>query len=412
MGKRALLLKWLQDLRASYWFLPTVLAVLAVGLAQAMQYLDHHEFLLSEAWRTTQVEGARSTLALISQSVIGVTGVMFSMTIVAVSFASGNFGPRLIGNFMRDRGTQWSLGILIATFVYSLLILHAVQSPYGTEAEQDAFVPHLSMLVALALTGVSVLTMIYYVHHIPEIINVSNISAKLGGRLKGAIETLVETRLQNNEDDDNTVSFPSRPAEHQFFLQDDGFVQTWDRQKLVELATENDLYFELLHASGSFVTTFSPILNVWAEKDISEAVGTDIRNCFALGSIPTEQQNLLFIVDQMVEMIARALSPGVNDPYTAVNCLNWLYVGLITAANYKGGLETLRQGRVKHQTLDFHALFDASIVAALPYIKSDPITCKHLEKMLDRLVSETQNQSVHRVTDSLRNEVSSWYEKS
>ncbi len=396
-------MKWLQDIRASYWFLPTILAILAVVLAQVVQYLDHNEFLLTDAWRTTQVEGARSTLALISQSVIGVTGVMFSMTIVAVSFASGNFGPRLIGNFMRDRGNQWSLGILIATFVYTLLILRAVQSPYGPEGANDAFVPHLSMLVALGLTGVSVLTMIFYVHHIPEIINVSNISAKLGGRLRSAIECLIETEKQ--EVDQEVDSLPERPAEHQIFLKADGFLQTWDRKRLVELATESNLYFELLLASGSFVTTYSPILNVWTESDLSEDVENDIRNCFALGHIPTEQQNLLFIVEQLVEMIARALSPGVNDPYTAVNCLNWLYVGLITAANHKGGLAPRHQNRVTYPSLEFEALLNASITAALPYIKSDPMVCKHLDGLLNRLILETDNQDVHRVTKKLRNEV-------
>lgn len=392
MGKQALLKKLLQDIRASYWFLPTILAVFAVLLAQVMQYLDHNQVLLSDAWRTTQVEGARSTLALISQSVIGVTGVMFSMTIVAVSFASGNFGPRLIGNFMRDRGNQWSLGILIATFVYTLLILRAVQSPYGPEGANDAFVPHLSMLVALALTGVSVLTMIFYVHHIPEIINVSNISAKLGRRLRDAVERVIDAN--KDADDGPTVKFPKRKPDHQIFLKSDGFVQTWDRSRLAEIAEDHDLKFELLHATGEFVTTYSPMLNVWGDSDYSDETEQDIRDCFALGSIPTEQQNLLFMVEQLVEMIARALSPGVNDPYTAVNCLNWLYVGLITAANHDGGLTSRQTGRLRYPELDFKVLFETSFVRAYPYIKSDAIVCSHLDGLLTRLMDEADNKDI------------------
>lgn len=403
MGKRALLMKWVQDIRASYWFLPTVLAILAVCLSQVTQYLDHHGLVLTDAWRTTQVEGARSTLALISQSVIGVTGVMFSMTIVAVSFASGNFGPRLIGNFMRDPGNQWSLGILIATFVYTLLILRAVQSPYGADSAKDAFVPHLSMLVALGLTGVSVLTMIYYVHHIPELINVSNIAAKLGGRLRRALERQIDAETQDEEE--YTGDFPSRVADCQLCLLSDGFVQTWDRARLVELAEKNDLHFELLRASGSFVTTHSPVMHVWAKNDLSDEALANIRDCFALGSTPTEQQNLLFIVEQLVEMIARALSPGVNDPYTAVNCLNWLYVGLITAANHKGGLVSQQRCRMKYPTLDFQSLLETSITNALPYIKTDALVCKHLGELLDRLIAETVNQDVIRMTKALRKDV-------
>ncbi len=102
---------------------------------------------------------------------------------------------------------------MIATFVYTLLILRAVQSPYGPEGANDAFVPHLSMLVALALTGVSVLTMIFYVHHIPEIINVSNISAKLGRRLRDAVERVIDAN--KDADDGPTVKFPKRKPDHQ-----------------------------------------------------------------------------------------------------------------------------------------------------------------------------------------------------
>lgn len=403
MGKRALLLKLLQDVRASYWFLPTVMAVFAVVLAQLTLYLDHNNVLLTDAWRTTQVEGARSALAVISQSIIGVTGVMFSMTIVAVSFASGNFGPRLIGNFMRDRGNQLSLGFLVSTFVYTLLILRAVQATYGVGDVNDGFVPHLSMLVAFGLTGVSVLTMIYYVHHIPEIINVSNISADLGGRLKRAIEALIEAEALGGDEPVGDV--PRRPADQQIFLSGDGYLQTWDRNRLDELANENDLHIELLFTSGSFVTEHSPAMNVWTQTDMSEDVENDIRFCFALGHIPTEQQNLLFIVQQLVEMIARALSPGVNDPYTALNCLNWLYVGLITAANHNGGLTSRRLNRVKYPTLDFEKLFDESITAALPYIKTDPMVSQHLDNLLDRLVTETDNQDVHKVTKRIRKKV-------
>lgn len=397
-------MKLLQDVRASYWFLPTVMAFFAVVLAKLTLYFDHNSLLLTDAWRLTQVEGARSTLAVISQSIIGVTGVMFSMTIVAVSFASGNFGPRLIGNFMRDRGNQLSLGLLIATFVYTLLILRAVQASYGTDDVSGAFVPHLSMLVAFGLTGVSVLTMIYYVHHIPEIINVSNISADLGGRLRLGLETLIRTEAQG--EDQQECNLPQRPAEHQVFLNGDGYLQTWDRNRLAELADDHDLYFELLFTAGSFVTKHSPALNVWTQQDISDDLESDIRSCFALGHIPTEQQNLLFIGQQLVEMIARALSPGVNDPYTAINCLNWLYVGLITAANFEGGLKARHFERLRYPTLDFDKLFDASITVALPYIRTDPLVSDHLNTLLMRLVAETDNEDVLTATKKTRNEVS------
>lgn len=384
MGKRALLIKWLEDIRASYWFLPTVLAVFAVLLSHVMLILDQNEFLLTDAWRTTEVEGARSTLALISQSVIGVTGVMFSMTIVAVSFASGNFGPRLIGNFMRDRGNQWSLGILIATFVYTLLILRAV----GANGTGEPFVPHLSMLLAFTLTALSVLTMIFFVHHIPEIINVSNISAKLGRQLQHALETLIDA--QNEDSGRATDPFPKTEPDGEIFIKGDGYLQTWDRARLAEIAEEHDIYFKQLHTGGSFITAYSPVLKVWCKEPLSDEVTENIRDCFALGHTPTEKQNLLFIVQQLVEMIARALSPGVNDPFTAINCMNWLYVGMLTGANYKGGLQSHKKTRMDYPSLDFEDLLTAGFRAPLPYVRMDELTRKHLCVLLNRLLEETK----------------------
>ena len=184
-GSRAYVLKIAQDVRSSYWFIPSTLVVAALLLSELTQWIDHNPDMLPVAlpddFLNTQVDGARQTLAVIAQSIIGVTGVMFSITMVAVSFASGNFGPRLIGNFMRDRGNQTSLGLLISSFVYTLMILRAVQSSGADGLE--SFVPQYSMVAAILLTLMSVGTLIYFLHHIPETINVSNISAALGRRL-------------------------------------------------------------------------------------------------------------------------------------------------------------------------------------------------------------------------------------
>ena len=160
MDSGAKIAKLLQDIRASYWFLPTSMVLLSVLLALLTLYVDRHmddmPFSLPETFSNTQVDGARSLMSIISQSAFGVAGVMFSMTMVAVSFASGNFGPRLIGNFMRDRGNQLSLGTLIATFVFALMVARAIQDPAdaGGEDPIKAYVPHLSIMVSMGLMGV------------------------------------------------------------------------------------------------------------------------------------------------------------------------------------------------------------------------------------------------------------------
>lgn len=387
MSMRAVAINAVQQVRSSYWFLPTLLACIAAIAAQASLYLDHNPgsvfYLWPQGWETTRVDGARATLSVIAQSVLGVVGVMFSVTIVAVSFASGNFGPRLIGNFMRDRGTQWSLGILIATFVYALLILRAVRNGDQT---LDAFVPHLSLGIAMALMGLSIITVIFYVHHIPETINVSNISAALGRRLKQAIRQRIDDMVPQTTD--NRIVPPQAKPDRVLALHCDGYIQTYDHPKLLDLADRHDLYIQIRLGVGAFVNSTTPVMDIWAQSDWSEDIAADICACFVVGKIPTEAQNLLFIVQQLVEMTARALSPGVNDPYTAINCLNWLCAGLATASAYNGGLRTPQGSRVWAPPLLFGDIFDKGIVACHDYIKADALTSAHLNVLLDRLEDE------------------------
>ncbi|SEW19423.1 Uncharacterized membrane protein [Cognatiyoonia koreensis] len=403
MSKRAIVANLITKTRSSYWFLPTVLALTACLASQLSLYLDRNHssvlYLWPASWETTQVEGARSTLSVIAQSILGVAGVMFSVTIVAVSFASGNFGPRLIGNFMRDRGTQWSLGILISTFVFALLVLRAVQGvPNESDGSTEAFVPHMSLSIAIGLAAVSIMTVIFYVHHIPETINVSNISAGLGKRLRGAVEDAIDKEIEDEADER-----PKRDPDRTVNLDGNGYIQTFDVSRLVELAKKHDCHMRIVQGGGEFVNPYTPVLDIWSNEELSDEVLDELRGCFVIGQMPTERQNTLFIVQQLVEMIARALSPGVNDPYTAINCLNWLYSGLATAANYKGGLPEPTYKRVEFQPLTFERLFNHGIANSLPYCETDVLTLQHLKIMLKRLEDEiTERKHKKIVSDFLK----------
>jgi len=354
MGKRAYLLKLLQDIRASYWFLPTVLVFVGLLLAALMSWADRNAaqlpFTLPDTLVDTQADGARSTLAVIAQSVIGVTGVMFSMTLVAVSFASGNFGPRLIGNFMRDRGNQWSLGILISTFVYALVILRTVQD--GTDDGIAQYVPQYSVLFALLLTLLCVFTLIYFVHHVPETINVSRITANIGASLEQQLRDMIDGN--------------------------DG--------SAAELANDNNLEINMVTSIGDFVTITTPVFEVWAREPLDDELKSKLSACFAVGTSRTENQNPTFLAEQLVEMIARAMSPGVNDPYTAMDCLNRLASALTVASNHETGLLAPKQDMITFPHLTFEKLFAATFPLCHEYIVTDALTRNHAQDLLEALV--------------------------
>lgn len=401
MGKRARLLKLLQDVRASYWFLPSVLVLVGLLLAGLTEWVDRNTDMLPvglpKTFIDTQADGARSTLAVIAQSIIGVTGVMFSMTIVAVSFASGNFGPRLIGNFMRDRGNQWSLGILIATFVYALVVLRSVQD--GFEGGVDQFVPQYSLLVALGLTMLCVFTMIYFVHHVPETINVSRISANLGARLERHVRDLIDAQ----EKDESGATWPKGAPTCCVQASTSGYIQTCNLDRLCDLADDNGWHIEMIPAVGDFVTCATDVFAVWAADETPPEQVDDLLTCYAVGAARTENQNPAFLAEQLVEMIARALSPGVNDPYTAIDCLNRLSAVLTFASVHQDGLGPgqRQRGRLRHPALSFERLFAVTFPLCRQYVQPDDITRRHALDLLKKLERVARSEDQRLVTNEI-----------
>ena len=387
MQPTALIAKILQDIRASYWFVPGLLVLIAVVLSSVTQHLDHLGLsrLLPVSLRDTQVEGARAVLSVIAQSVIGVAGVMFSLTVVAVSFASSNFGPRLIGNFMRDRANQVSLGILIATFVYTMLILRGVQDPSAEDADLvvEVFVPHLSISTAIVLAMISVVTMIYFIHHIPEAINIANITASLGSRLEAAI------REGGARREDATEPMPEGLPVHHVEAGASGYMRTLNAARLQRLAEDQGWWVDVLKMPGDFVDSAQYVLRLHGgtlpDADLTEQV----RSCYALGTERTESQNMMFIVEQLCEVVARALSPGVNDPFTAINCMNWLHVGLRLALRTPPGWAGSAHSRLRMPVVTFTDLLGVSHRLTRPYVAADVTAARHVLGLLDELLRRT-----------------------
>ncbi|MBY6200182.1 DUF2254 domain-containing protein [Maritalea mobilis] len=393
MAYRALILKTLSDMRASYWFVPSCLVLGAAALAGGMLWLDTHaailDTLMPSNMTDTQIDGARTVLSVIAQSVIGVAGVMFSITMVAVSFASGNFGPRLIGNFMRDRGNQWALGILIATFVYTLIILRSLQA--SVDGGVDGFVPQLSLMLAMGLAMLSVFVVIFYVHHVPETINVSNIAAGLGRRFCVAMEATAH--------DHGTAPPPpiARGEGEDITLHGVGYVQRLDLDVLDDIAKDRSLTMELLALPGGFAHAGNPVLRVSAPVD--DETRAALRSAFALGPAKTEDQNLIFLAEQQVEMLARALSPGMNDPHTAINCMNWMAAGLAAGAVKGDHFGIQSRERLRVEVLDWDILLQETFGAAWVYAKDDALARKAWDDALDRLEHGPSNALQTAVAD-------------
>jgi len=312
-------------LNASYWFLPALLTSGAILLSFVTYYVDLNfggEWVTKIAWmHESKPDGARELLSTIAGSMISVAGTVFAITIAAVVYASGNYGPRLLTNFMTDRGNQLSLGVFIATFVYCLLVLRTVRQP-GEEGpfgvpRGEGFVPELSLLVAFLLALLSVVVLVYFLHHVPDSIRINRVVATIGGRAVRDIE-----RRYPDADSGKVLLAPPADQGTPLTAKRIGYIEVIDFTTLCGVCRDADVTARLAVRVGDFVHPEMPLLHFHDPVD-SDIEGR-VRNAFALGFSRTSSQDIEYSIDELVEIALRALSPGINDPFTAITCIHWL----------------------------------------------------------------------------------------
>lgn len=379
--------------RASYWFVPTLMAIGAALLAAVTIWLDTSvdgHLLDGFAFLTAnQPEGARAVLATIAGSMVTVAGVSFSMTMVAVSFAGGQFGPRLIGNFMRDRGNQLTLGTYIAGFVYCILVLRTVRNE---ASEGAAFVPHISILTGMGLGLCGIAVLIYFFHHVPETINISKITASSGRALGVQIRELFPARVGRGSegvDGRRVAGPPPAPGEDgadELVCSGTGYVLSIDADTLLKIAREREMVVLLRYRPGDFVRAGDVVAEVLPAGRVDEVCRPALEQTLVLGVQRTPTQNVTYLVDVLVEILARALSPGVNDPFTAMNCLDWLGAGLMVAMQGEPPdpwrYDDKGVARLRAHPVTFEALASAVFDQTRPYVAHDRNAALHAIKVI------------------------------
>ncbi|MDY7524610.1 DUF2254 domain-containing protein [Sphingomonas sp. 10B4] len=328
-------------LSASYWFVPTIMAFAAVVLAMAMIALDGYAgsaWMQHVSWLyAAHPNGARQMLSSIGGSMITVAGTVFSVTIAAVVYASGQYGPRLLTNFMRDRGNQVTLGTFIATFLYCLVVLRTIRS--ANESGGYSFVPNIALLVAVALAICSIAVLIFFIHHVPSKIHINSVIEDIGERLileighrfprfigtplahgAGAARIPATFRKDASSEDANRRMLIAAKRT--------GYIELIDGDTLIDQARKHDLVLRLQYQPGDFTHVGRTLVEAWPPERCDDEAAHVIRDAFSVSSRRSALQDLRFMIDELVEIAARALSPGVNDPFTAVTCMDWLGAAL------------------------------------------------------------------------------------
>jgi uncharacterized membrane protein len=398
------LLEYWDRLRSGFWFVPGIMTGAAVALAFGTVAMDESAavegWMAGQSWAYTGgAEGASLVLSTVAGSMITIAGVVFSMTLVALSLASSQLGPRLLRNFMRDTRNQVVLGTFIATFVYSLLVLRTIRP-----AEEVSFVPHLSVTIGVLLAIVSLGVLIYFIHHVSVSIQADEVVARVNGELIHGINRLFPESMGRGNLRP-AVEFAGARLPEAFDREarpigaaDDGYLQSVDAQALMVLATEENALFRLERRPGQYVVMGCPLVTVWPGDRVTEPLERRINAAFTVGHQRTAAQDIEFAIHQLVEIAVRALSPGINDPFTAITCVDRLGSALRRLAQREMPspfrLDAQDRLRVVVPAVTFAEIVDASFGPIRQYARSSAVVTIRLLETIAVIAGAT-----HRLSD-------------
>ncbi|MEO7298630.1 MAG: DUF2254 domain-containing protein [Verrucomicrobiota bacterium] len=314
------------NLRSSFWFVPSLIVAGSVALAALLigvesdgidRWLNRWPRLFGAG-----AEGARGMLSTIAGSMMSVVGVTFSMTLVALALASSQYTSRVLRNFMRNRATQTALGIFAGIFTYCLIVLRTIRS-----GEEGAFVPTLAVSFGFLLALGGVVALIVFIHHIASSIQASNIIASAAKETYGVIDRLFPEKLGEepgeNGEDHLAVALEKRDWQP-VLSRESGYIQSVDNAALLRVARERKTIVRMARGIGQFVVENTTLVSLAVNGPLDKEIIAELQETFSISRYRTIEQDAGFGIRQIVDVALKALSPGINDTTTAVTCVDYL----------------------------------------------------------------------------------------
>lgn len=363
---KKLLFFW-NELKATFWLVPVLIIISSVLLSIGLVYLDsittlpQHELI--RFLFVKNADSARSILSTISGAMIGVAGTVFSVTLVVLTLASSQFGPRLIKNFMYVRLNQIVLGSYISTYLYCLLVLNALRDTDGY-----TFIPSISIFAAIFAAIVNIILLITFIHQIAISIQADKVISDISDIIYSQVKSLFPEKMGDEQESVKSVDTGNIKSEYKKIIPlpcpKSGYLQYMDSESLMEIITRQDALLEIKYRPGEYLVKDMEIGILYVNDDLDEEKTDDIVQQFVIGKTKTSQQDIEYSIHQMVEIAVRALSPGVNDPYTAIACIDNLTSAMCYLATVKFPskyrFDKENKLRVIADTLDFEGILDAA----------------------------------------------------
>lgn len=326
-------------LTVSFWFAPALMALGAVLLAWAIYWLDG--LIPNEALAGSRfvlagtASDMRASLLNVAGTVLTTAGIVFTLLTLPLSTVVAQYGSRLLRLYLRDRTTQFVLGMFVATFVYCIAAALSIPT-----ADVEPAAPQLTATVGLYLMLATFASLILLVQHISTMLQAPNIAAAAGAQLAEVVHAEIRGDVTSGDEVKGELEahfvpdsrgVPGTPAERESYpvrARSTGYIQFIDPDITSTLARERDLVIRLLHKPGHYVVPDTVLALVWPADRVDEGFEKLMRRAFQIGNGRTPTQDLAYAVNQLTEMAVRAMSPAINDPFTAMTCLDHLGRGL------------------------------------------------------------------------------------
>jgi uncharacterized membrane protein len=336
---------------------------------------------------------AQVILGGIAASIMTVVSIVFAILLMTLTLASMQFSPRIIVSFSRDRVTQWTLGIFLGTFSYCMAALPAARSM------PHPFAPVATVLGAMVLAITCVTLLLFFIHHISHAISVNYIVDRIAVETEAVIDDMMpRPRMFPHLMDVG----PTIPVSGEAAVQSvvSGYIRFIDTKRLVELAKSYRVAVLVLRRVGHFVPAGLPLLNVSKLERLSPENHAELARVFDIGPSRTLQQDIEYGVLQIVDIALKAISPAVNDPTTAINCIDQLSRILIRFASRESPESVLYDlpGVVRTQIpwIGFDQLLCSAFDQIRHYAKGDIAVSLRLLRALGDLAISTEDPTFHR----------------
>jgi uncharacterized membrane protein len=390
-------------MRVSFWFAPAAMSVVAILLAWLVYWIDSlnpNENLQNSRIIFSGTPGEMRTALLgMATSVLATAGVVFTLLTLPLSTVAAQYGSRLLRVFLGDRTTQVVLGTFVATFVYCVA---AALSVLPTRVEPNA--PQLTVTVGLFLMLVTFSSLILLVQHISTMLQAPNIAAAAGAELRDVVLSELPEQVKSGVvSEDDAKLFTDSLIEKERYpirVKQAGYIQYIDPHYILTLAQEHDLVIRLLCKSGQNVRKETLVALVWPANHVDEELDQQIRNAFRVGNGRTPTQDVAYAVNQLVEMAVRAMSPAINDPFTAMTCLDYIGEGL--ALFIKQGEKSScyydqnHQLRLFMEPLTFTDLLNCAFDMLRHASCDNASVLLHMLEVIKSLSQVTESTSVHK----------------